>query len=125
MEDAEISEIAKLLWEAPYAVLSHDTTEDPVRCENAYDTVGCCSHILLTLWLCCLLGLMHSQHLHSIIWLVIASHVSLPWLNTHRTYRHAHVTAQPAAAVRICIVRGGTTAPPLCYASPNEHWNKL
>lgn len=31
MEDAEISEIAKLLWEAPYAVLSHDLQEEPVK----------------------------------------------------------------------------------------------
>ena len=31
MEDAEISEVAKLMWEAPYAVLSHDMEEEPSK----------------------------------------------------------------------------------------------
>lgn len=28
MDDAEISDIAKLLWEAPFGILSHDLQED-------------------------------------------------------------------------------------------------
>lgn len=29
MDDAEIQDIAKLLWEAPFGVLSHDLEDDP------------------------------------------------------------------------------------------------
>lgn len=31
MDNAEIHEIAKLIWEAPYGVLSHDLEEDPAN----------------------------------------------------------------------------------------------
>ena len=31
MDDAEIYEITKLIWEAPYAVLSQDMEEDPAN----------------------------------------------------------------------------------------------
>jgi len=36
MDDAEIHEIAKLIWEAPYGVISHDMEEDPANPKYDY-----------------------------------------------------------------------------------------
>lgn len=48
MEDAEISQVAKLLWDAPYAVLSQDMEEEPIKyAELSLQTAAHCNLTLL------------------------------------------------------------------------------